>query len=349
MNPAFQSTTSAKIFCALIASLLCLPVLTKLVGHPPREQAYAGMSDATGQVGVHVREIFLEHQETDVLFLGSSLVTAGVDAPAIEKSLSEHLQRPAHIQILGLNWQGMDLQYLLLRDYLETHHPGLIIWNPPFPGSRDIEPHLKAYHWLRFGEYSDALNGLSIRYRLTLYGEMILGAPRELLSHLRPNRIGRSELREKVRLANRGYYESPFIPESIDTFPVPDVSGTQETSPFPLVRIEGRPLNSYELHFARKIAALAAVNHIRLDILHVPTDGEKGKDYIPERCAWATIVSGPYTFIGLPSSVLFHEASDSRFYHFYRDQHLNENGARLFTRSITGAVEAAYDHKDEHD
>ncbi len=70
----------------------------------------------------------------------------------IQDALEQHLHRKAHVAVLAMYWQGLDLQYFLLRDYLEHHHASLVIWNLPFPSSRTIEPHIEAFHWFRYGE-----------------------------------------------------------------------------------------------------------------------------------------------------------------------------------------------------
>jgi hypothetical protein len=349
MLPAFRSKASVLSFCALLITLLLLPLVTNWVGHPPREQAYAGMEDTAGLVGVHVREMFRDPGDPDVLVLGSSLVTAGVDAPTVERALSQHLGRQAHVEILGLNWQGVDLQYFLLRDYLAAHHPKLIIWNPPFPGSRDIEPHLKAYHWVRYGEYSEALTGLSLRYRMTLYGEMVLGAPRELLSHLRRNRVGEDELHARLLLENTGYYGRPFVPQSIDSLPLPSLQQTYEEAPYTLVNVTGKPLNPYEYHFAQEILKLTKGSKIPLALIYIPTDIDLGKQTIPERNDFPELLHMNAPLIGAPAAALFQGMDKDHFDNFYRDQHLNSNGNRLYTQSILPAVLKAYDEKDQHE
>lgn len=346
MFPAFRSVKSALSFCALLMVLLALPFLAYKLGHPPREQAYAGLEDSAGLVGVHIREMFQEPGDVDILVLGSSLVTAGLDATTVEQVLSKHLGRPAHVRILGLNWQGVDLQYFLLRDYLTNHHPGLILWNPPFPGSRDIEPHLKAYHWIRYGEYSEALQGLSLRYRLTLYGEMILGTPRELLSHLRANRIGQAELHQRLHLESTGYYGKPFTPEDVNGIPAPPLSSSYELPPYPLVKIGGKPLNDYEEHFAQQIVGLTKKDHIPLALIYIPTDIDRGRQTIPERNVYPQLLKLNLPLIGAPSGDLFQGMSQDRFEDFYRDQHLNINGNRLYTQSTLPAILKAYDERN---
>ena len=349
MLPAFRSDRSAISYCALLIVLLCLPLVTSWIGHPPREQAYAGVSAAAGPVGMHVREIFRDFSDADLLFLGSSLVRAGVDEPTVEKALSAHLGRPAHVEMLALNWQGLDMQYFLLRDYLKTHHVGLIVWNLPVPGSRNLEPHVQAFRWARLGEYSDALSGLPPRYRLALYGDMVLGAPRELLSHLRPNLLSKQEMDSQVRSERTGYYGASFVPESADSAAIPTLEQSYENPPYILVHAAGKPLDPYEDHFARKIVELARETHTKIALLHIPIDSEQGLDYMPERETWADTLHTNAPMVGSTSAVLFKGVNQERIRDFYRDQHFNINGSILFTRSMVPAILEAFGARESHE
>jgi hypothetical protein len=293
--------------------------------------------------------MFRDPSDADVLFLGSSLVRAAIDKPALEQALSTHLGRPAKVDILALNWQGIDLQYFLLRDFLQAHHVGLIVWNLPVPGSRSLFPHVEAFRWARFGEYSDALSGLPIRYRLALYGDMVLGAPRELLSHLRPNLLSREESDFHDHGVEAGYYGAKFVPQPADLGFVPALGQLYEAPPYPQVRPVGAPLNPYEDHFARKILDLAKQTQTTIVLLHIPIDSERGMDYIPERARWCDTLQTDAPMIGPTSEVLFEGISPAAFYDFYRDQHFNVNGTRLFTRSIVPAILRAYDDRKIHE
>jgi hypothetical protein len=344
MFPAFRSIKSVVSFCVLLFGLLSLPLVSEWVGHPSREQAYAGLPDAAGLVGAHIREMFRQPQNADILFVGSSLVRAGIDEPTVEQALSAHLGRPAHVDSLALNWQGLDLQYFLLRDYLNNHHPGLIIWNLPVPGSRNLEPHIEAFHWVRFGEYSDALIGLPLRYRLALYGDMVLGAPRELLAHLRPNLVGTDEMAVPMQSDRLGYFGAHFVPEPTAAPPVA-AAQCYEEPPYKLIRTTGKPLNAYEAHFAQQIVKLASEKHIKLVLLHIPIDSETGLEYMPERADWDDVLHTGAPMIGVPSNVLFQNTDSALVHDYYRDQHFNLNGSLLYTRTIIPGLLEAYDER----
>jgi hypothetical protein len=345
MLPVFRSRLSLVSFCLLLLALLACPILTNWIGHPSRDQAYAGMSAEVGPIGVYTRE-FSDPSDADVLFVGSSLVRAGIDEQTTQQALSTHIHRPAHVVFLAYNWQGLDLQYFLVRDYLRTHRAKLIVWNLPVPGSRNLIPHVEAFRWVRFGEYSDALAGLPLHYRLALYADMVLGAPRELLSHLRPNLLSKEELNEQIRSESAGYYGSPFVPEHFDSQTVPPLDESYEPAPYAFVRVTGTRLNAYEDHFAKKLLALVRQNGAGLVLLHIPIDTERGLKYMPERSDWPSALSTNAPMIGVPSAALFRNVGDDHFQNYYRDQHFNRNGSLLFTESILPAILKAYDAQD---
>jgi hypothetical protein len=348
MFPPFRSIKSVASFCILLASLLSLPVVTRWIGHPSREQAYASLPDAAGLVGAHIREMYRQPGDPDILFLGSSLVHAAIDTPTVEDALSAHIGRRAHVDILALNWQGLDLQYFLLRDYLDKHHPSLLIWNLPVPGSRNLEPHIEAFHWIRFGEYSDALSGLPFRYRIALYGDMVLGAPRELLSYVRPSLLSEDEINAPIHPEKLGYYGAPFIAEPTTAAPV-TADDSYQQPPYELIHCAGKPLNAYEAHFANLIVKLAREKHIDVALVHIPIDGEIGLTYMPERGRWADALHTNAPMIGVPSGILFRNTDPAIVHNYYRDQHFNINGSLLYTRTILPGIIKAYDERQSRD
>ena len=344
MFPAFRSSWSALGYCAVLIALLVLPIVNSVIGHPPREQAYAGLTEEAGPIELHIHELFHDPQNADIVLLGSSLLGAAIDVPTLETELTARLGRPAHVVVLAMNWQGLDMQYYLLRDYLAHHRATLAIWNPPEPGARHLEPHVEAFRWLRFGEYSDALRGLPIVYRLAIYGDMVLGAPRELLSHFRPNMLDPEKTVPKASSGETGYYGAPFVPEKLDPRQVPPLELTYETSPYPLVRQAGQPLNSYEQHFATQIVELLETSRTPLALLHIPMDSEYGLAYIPDRSKFEDTVPSTDPLIGVSSNALFGDMSRTQFRHFYRDQHFNINGRLRYTNAIMPAILRAFDH-----
>jgi len=178
---------------------------------------------------------------------------------------------------------------------------------------------------------------------------MVLGAPRELLSHLRPNLLSKEEIATQITSERTGYYGKSFLPEPTDSATMPSLEQSYEDPPYVRMRAVGPPLNSYEAHFARKILELAQEKHGAIVLLHIPIDSEQGLEYMPERSNWANTLRTDAPMIGVPSSVLFDNVNSATFHDYYRDQHLNINGSMLFTRSILPAILKAYDEGSRHE
>ena len=68
-------------------SLIALPWVNRSIGHPPREQCYKDMSIEAGPLSYTVERIFNDADDADILFLGSSLVRAGIDTEMVERGL----------------------------------------------------------------------------------------------------------------------------------------------------------------------------------------------------------------------------------------------------------------------
>jgi hypothetical protein len=346
MLPAFRSTRSVLAFCALLIFLLGLPVILSWIGLPPREEAWSGVSTHAGAVGNVVRTIYDDQQDVDVLFIGPSILRRGVDPVPIEQALSAHLGRPAHVAVLSMVWAGADLQYFLLRDYLDRHHPRLIVWNAPGPTSSSNEPHVQAYRWMRYGEDKEAYAGLPLFFRIQVYGEMVLGAPKELLYKLRPNMLSDQEkadpngedVRENI---NTGYHKASFVRDTVPMGSERQAKLLADTSS--LFHVEGAPPEAYELNYLRKIVKLTDKRGCTLVLLHVPTDAEYGNSEIPEIENWSRLFGPEYNIIGTPATALFAGLGHDRFLHFFSDSHLNANGRQVFTEAIIPSILEAYD------
>jgi hypothetical protein len=350
MHPAFRSNKSALAFCALLIVLLALPVILSWIGPPSRKEAFSSISNQAGPVGYETKTIYDDPRDADVLLVGSSMIRTDLQPERIESALSAHLGRPAHVALLAMSWPGVDSQYYMLRDYLEHHHATLIVWNQPQANAFNNEPHVQSYHWVRYGQYNDAWKGLPPLFRVYLYAEMVLGAPRELLSMIRPNLIGPDEQTQEANAVfvhadperKVGYNGAPFVP---DTAPV---GSAHEKLLLPLsspeVAVTGPYPGKYQIHYMREFAKLAQQHHSEIVFLHLPQAFEYGDTTIPELASWPKILGRDYQLIGAPAGELFPGVSRERYLHFYLDDnHLNNNGEAWITDKITPSILEAYD------
>jgi hypothetical protein len=344
MFPAIWSNRHAVALIVVIATLLSLPVLMSVVGLPPRDRVYSGIRVETGTGPLDEYDIFEEKGPVDIVFIGSSLLARGIDINYVERQLSQQLGRPARIRRLSLKWQGLDMQYMLMKDFLEHRKAGMVIMDMPTYSLMGDSPHVQAYRWMRWGEFPETTAGLPLRSRLAIYGAQVLGAPRQVVNYLRPNRLIQNpvlvqDLGSQSEYGHIGYYGGPFIPEShIPPVFTPD-SIISHGSSDPHFDFNGYPLGPYHQHWAREIGNLAKQYNVPFVMMHIPEDTEKGDPRVSERMYWPEVVGLPSApIIGIPSATLFRGIPADQIKNYYYDQHFNDNGREFFTRAITPAI-----------
>jgi hypothetical protein len=345
MLPPFISNRQAVALGLLLMVALGMPVLLRSVGLPSRSEVYKGVARATGGYSFIGDQIFNRNEDLDVAFVGSSLLLKGIDAPYFQSELSRALGRQAHVIVLAAYWQGMDMQYAVLRDLLEHRKVGLVVMSMPIPEFTSDRPHVEAYRWLRYGDYSNALAGLPLRSKATLYADYVLGAPRQLLTLLRPNQIFPDETRAD-RLGSefdqRGYYGAPFVRENSEAVGIAPDAMIYSPANARSFDFNGPPLGPYQRYFCEQIGKQIRDHGTRLCVLHVTTSEEPQFTAAPERMFWPDVMRIPMQIVGVPSAVLFGGVPAANFYRYFYDQHMNVNGKELFTRTVTPALIKIY-------
>lgn len=348
MFPAIWSNRHAVALILVIGTLLTLPVLMSVAGLPPRDRVYSGIRVETGTGPLDERNIFEEKGPVDILFVGSSLMVRGVDMAYVQQQLSAKLGRPAKVRYLALKWQGLDMQYMLMRDFLEHRRASMVVMVMPTLALIGDSPHIQAYRWMRWGEFPQSTAGLSLRSRLAIYGAEVLGAPRQLVNYVRPNRLVENQqmvakMGSQLEYGAVGYFGRPFVPEprtppAIDTDSMISHSAADANFDF-----NGHPLGPYHLYWARAIGNLSKQYKIPFAMLHVTEDMEKGMTRVPERMYWPAVIGIPSApVIGVPSATLFQATSAAEVNNYYYDQHFNDNGKEFFTRTVAPALLSVY-------
>jgi hypothetical protein len=336
--------------------MLLSPVVLRLVGPPSRAEVYKAVPLSAGEYPFVERQIFEERSDLDMVFVCSSLLAAAIDAPTVQRELSRALGREANVVVLGANWQGLDLQYSLLRDLLDHRKARMVVMSMPIPEFTSDRPHVQAFRWLRFGDYPEVLSSLPARSKFILYAEYVLGAPRQWLSLVRPNRIdpARARLYEGTLgtvYQDTGYYGAPFVREDREPPQIPPGVGIYSAATAAQFDFHGRPLGPYQIHFARELAGPLRRAGAWLTLLHVPVADERGMTVVPERMFWPDIIPVPMSIAGIPAGTIFAGKTAEQHYHYFFDQHMNSNGMMLFTRAITPTLVRIYEEhvrEEEH-
>lgn len=367
MPPAFSSTKQAGAFALLLLILLLLPALTGKSWLPPREQIYSSIWWGAGNYPYLDQQFFQEKDDIDIAFVGSSRIWVGIDTPYVQGKLSEKLGRPAVVRSFCWNGAGYDALYFITQDLLEHRKVRTLVFYDVY-GELDI-PNLQAPHLFRFGDDAEVLAGLPMPVQASYYFAAILGMPRNLLGLTRFNlpadlfsskknfwEINHHAANPAARLGaltsqlgfgiNFPADNAPFI----DFTPHTDVQPSDVCIYSPETKakfqFQGPPISSWQLHFARKFAALAQEHGCKLVLLHLPVMAEMRSPVIQEREFWPDALCTDVTMIGIPCATLFAGITDEDIHKLYADpDHLNKNGQEYFTPIITPALLQIYDSK----
>lgn len=358
MRPAFSHPRYAAAFALLLIALIAAPWAVARLGLLDRATAWEVLPEGAGPAAHIEREIYDETGDIDIVFIGSSLMWSGIDAPYMQAALSDALGRQATVRVIATVWPGLDRDYALLRDLLDRRHVGLVVLQMPHRNRPTLDaaaevnrvsdqPHVQAYRFYREGEFPEVLPGLAPRSRVALYAEAVLGMPRHLLTLLRPNELSSSPVEATLgsRFQQMGFYGEPYV----------DFERTPPLIPANQM-IYGRgadyqffeePLPPYQTHFVRLIGATLAEHRVPAVLLHIPQANELDADTVEERENWPELIGTDVAMIGVPPTRLFGGFSDDDTLKFFSSDHLNENGAHFFTRAVAPALLDIYRTDEE--
>ena len=346
MDPPFFARWQEVLFTSLLLVLLLLPV--GLSGRVARKDLYATVPTKAGAFPYIQREIFEEKSDIDVLILSTSLLWTAIDTPYLQKELSKALGREAKVVTFGSNWRGEDLNYSLLRDLLQHRKVKSLIFSMPADYQVMDEPHNQSARWMVYGEDEQALNGLPFGQRVALYGEQVLGAPRHLLTKVRANRIAPVKQDQPLgaNFVEEGFNGAPFVPREVAAPNLPAAQMIYSTPSASNFHFTQKPLSKYQAHFLRLVFELLRERQVKVTIVHVPLSIERHKTTVEERLLWPEVYRMPMSIVGVPPATLFQGLTDAEIDQFYYNEHLNANGCRLFTRTITPALVKTYVEND---
>lgn len=361
MRPAFSSTGQKAGFLLVLLFFLVCPLIVGKRILPPREELYSSAPWGLGDFPYLHDQIYKETNDIDVAFMGSSPIWWGLDTPHVQAELTRSLGRPAVVRSLCWNWDGFDAFYFIAQDLLKHRRVHMIVFCDLSPGTSD-EAHSQALHWFRYADNKADLKGLGWRAKVTFYASAILGMPRNLLGSVRSDlpMVRSDEISwgdfhhvgsPALRLGSLPQRESLYGSYK-DYRPTPQAKPSEVCLYSPANRSEfefsSRPLYSTQIAFARKIAALASANHVRLVYLHMPHITEFGSTTIPENAYWPDLFQSNLTMVGIPGAKLFAGLTSDEVKRLYWDvQHLDLNGQIYFTSVVTPRLLQVYEEQAE--
>jgi hypothetical protein len=343
MRSAFVKDRDLIVYVTVLSACLLLPVILLAIGPPPRRAVYA-MNEETGPMAAMGREIYERRGPVDLLFFGASIIRAAIAPDLIERQLEASTGRRPTTILCGPNWQGLDAQYVILRDLLPRRKVKYLFLNLPDAVTWSNKPHIALYRVLRLGDDSGFYSGLGLLHASQVYAAEILGAPRQLLSLIRPNLVGEDEagLLDRLRKSPGpllGYYgAAPVQDDRLPPLLPGDEMLHEGNSDGGWFRFGNHPLGDYQLNMLAKIGALARQYGAQIVVLNIPIDSDRGRPFVIERMDWSRLLGMQVTVLGIPPALLFKDMSADEVQRFYVDQHLNRNGRRYFSEAIVPAL-----------
>lgn len=332
MQPAFRSLSDVLRFGALLVFLIALPALLHIIGYPTRASVYDGISERAGPYAFTRHQIFNDDETIDIAFVGSSVMKEAIDADFVQEALEKQIGLDANVRSFPFVFQGLDLQYALIRDLLERRRVKLLVTTFSGPHRFSTRPHPQLHRFLRNGDYEDVLSGLPLMDRVAIYASNVLGGPRQLISLIRPD----------IPIAYVGSSRSASVQTHIanNTCSAPAVVlGPDTEAAFTIPLSAMTPKEEY---LVRKIGALANEKGTRIIVINIPIAEDTRENIIWERADWRRILPADTITAGFRPSELFKsELPYSAFYTY--DGHFSSLGRACFTESLTPLLLASHE------
>lgn len=325
-------------FSLIILFFLILPIVLDVLEIPSNSDRFKSLpSNDLGHPSPYIfiaNELTTSNEPVDILILGSSFGWTGLDASIIAECLSKEIDRNAKVLNFCSNWRGDDQYFILLRELLKKREVKLVlITQPVWSIQQQYTWHFRTSHYMRFSD-NYLLSGLSTIDKITWYGHLVLGAPRQLLSairpNIRPNKIPHSEtfgsmLKKKgfngemfenfEPEVNNDIYQTTGSIESVDEFV--DLNHT-----FP----------EFQTFWMKKIRDTLNINKVSHAQISIPIWSHRNDKEIKRSASLNDIYQ--CDLIGITPYKLFGEMKLQEQKLFFYNEHMNYNGAKYFTKSV---------------
>jgi hypothetical protein len=342
---SIPSNRTLKTWVAALTFILVLPwVMSKFHLYTPKG-SYLTVPDTSPTFPYLYQQIFQQSGDIDILFLGSSLLGAAIDTPQVKTKLGTTLGREAHVITLSWNWPGIDLENLVARDLLRRRKVKMAVLTVVDDQTEQQAPHPLLPYTLQFGDLTELFPHVPLLGRIQLFSVAILAAPRQLWMTLRGSDWKPSpEIvdNDGALLKQMGFHSAPFEPNDWHA---------PRSSPRDLIystktqehwQFSHKALGVYEHDLWSRLVEKFKSSGTQVVILHIPQYDRYDSKKIPERLDWSKEFGTSVSLVGVPESELFAKLKGEDIQKLYFNNHLNRNGSRYFTESITPALIELY-------
>lgn len=348
LRPAFSSARHALWFLSLVATVLLLPEMISWSGLTDRRESYEIMTENYGAYSFVAQEIFDKSEDIDILFLGSSVLFAGVDTPQVQRALSRELGRPAKVVTFGHYFNSIDVLYKQLSDVLERRRVRMVVLSIPRMPYTD-GPSTSGCRFVKYSDVKEVFQEIPTKYKAALYACGILRAPHDVLSMIRRNgsRISPSPFAENLGMdkAEIGIGRDPgaftrFTPVSPSIPSERLILGQRTSDQFHFTNDE---IPFYQNLYLEKLVELSRRKQVPLAMLNIPQHAERHSHQVIERKNWKQSFGADVPIIGVQPTILFAGLNEDELEKLrFDDAHFNANGSEFFTRAIVPGVLEIY-------
>jgi hypothetical protein len=336
VSPVFDRRYQVVAFVTFILLSLIAPLVIPLV--IPIERRYEAIQWNLGNYPFIREQIFATKGPIDILFVGPSAVWTGVDPVLVQEAVKARLQREAAVLNFGTDFYGHEAAYFLVRDTLATRQVRVVVLGVPSPPTR--APHVVTPHLVDVYRDAALLRSLPLEDRLIFYTSGILGAPRDLLSAVRPNSGLGAFASGKHQFSRSGQGQN------YDTRALADADAAQIVTSEPAgprgesllsrgdPRIRETPAVLHQEKLLRAIEALCRRHGTRLVLIKVPLqDDDAAHIELPS----SDLLDGQLKVIApTPHFMTLPPAARASYYR--NAGHLNYRGAVLFSNAAVPAL-----------
>lgn len=358
----FDARSHLVVFLAAIILALSLPLVNKWVFHanmadvfrsvPPRHANYRFIGNAIAGGG-----------NVDVLVVGASDAETAFDSKVLAEELSTSLGRPARVLNFGTNWYGAEAYSERVRAALANLKVKVVVVLDSFGGT--AYPHELAKYWWLYPEATIPAS-LTFRERATLYAATLLGAPRRAWADLhgvaslkvapewqsaadeRDQTLGFNGLRLGW-LASGGTKRDEYVEQTRPRPKIPADMFFYRNANDDGFKYFYTSYTAYQTAFLKLIDRMVRAQGGIFAMASTPVlaDG-KLDDKAFVRQLWNDEPRS-WPQIGIATARLFSGLSDEEAHAFYLNEyHLNESGARLYSRAIAPALAKLLTDAEKH-
>lgn len=334
-------------YCVVIILFLLLPVIIDFLGLRNNTENFKSLpSNDLGHPSPYVfiaDEMSRTEEPVDILILGSSFGWTGLDASIIASELSKEIGRKTAVLNFCSNWRGEDQYLILLRDLLLKRKVNMVlITQPIWEYQKQYSWHFRASYFMRFSDRY-LLSGLSLNDKVSWYSHLVLGAPRQLLSAIRPN-IPLNPIPHSstfgTMLKKKGFNGENFVQFK----QVPVVNKINRTYNDSFTNTHYKIMDSkfpeFQTFWMNHLSSLLTKRNISKALISIPIWSTRNDKYVKIYSELFDIYDS--TFIGIPPYELFGEMKPEKQNLFFYNEHMNYNGAKYFTESIVKKIIETY-------